>query len=193
MGCEGSLGKWAASIAVFSAMTLAMTSIAYAQSSPQCNAFDPDVCDVETFNAASQGWYDQSMQPWLSPNGFEFEVISGGGWLLVDDWTNLGQGLFFECDTMLMTLPDRREYVTLVYKGFPATVNFVAVDGSNNIVDEATKENLNPGVGAEVVTLGTGSALIDAVYMHHVYSATDCDYDCQEPMISEVRACDTSP
>jgi hypothetical protein len=92
-----------------------------------------------------------------------------------------------------MDLPQPREYVTFVFKGFSARVNFIAVDSGGQIVDEATKANYDPDEGAEVVTLGTGSTDIDRVYMHHVPLPADlgCDFACQEPVLSEVRACDT--
>ena len=155
-----------------------------------CDAVAPDNCVVETFNSATTG---NKGATWTSPNGFVFTVIQGGGTHLLDDFTNLGHGLLLGCDSTLMEIPDKpREYVTLVFKGFteepPTTLNLIAVDSNGNIVDATTKNNPDLSEGAEVIHLGTGEAPIAEVYMHQVL-ASECEENCNESVISEVRAC----
>jgi hypothetical protein len=156
---------------------------AIAQDAPICD-LDPDPCDVENFQGTTTG---NKGANYTSPDGFVFDAYNAGDFYIEDhDWTE--KNLFFSCNASFVELPQERQYVNLVYNGFSARINFIAVDSSGNVVDETTKRN-QTGEGAQVVTLGpSADPLISRIYMHHVGDSCD-SYTCGEPTLSEIRAC----
>jgi hypothetical protein len=113
----------------------------------------------------------------------------------------IGNGLFFVCgggspfsyQETVMRLPAPAAWVTFTYVGQPATVNFIAVNGSGDIVQAKTVVS-NGSV--EQVMLGPGDPavtdpMIETVHMWHVTDPNSCGYDCGEPYITNINVCST--
>lgn len=155
---------------------------------PICEAVPEDPCDVTTFAGKSEGNYGTS----FSSNGFFFQYYPGqsGYEFEIQDKNNLRKSLEFQCDYAVIDLPNPREYVTLLFHGIPARVNFIAVNGGT-VVDETQRYNSTPAEGAESVMLGPFSQKITAVYMHVVQNAQCDSYNCNTTaLLSDIRACD---
>jgi hypothetical protein len=112
---------------------------------------------------------------------------------MVDFNSNLGHVLAPSCYSTLMTLPDPRFLVTMVFQeaspGQSTPLNFVAYDSNFNLVDSKT---VFGGPTPTPVNLGPGSAPISHVAFHHVggKEETACLEDaCWEPIITYVKAC----
>jgi hypothetical protein len=156
---------------------------------PICSAVPEDPCDVTTFAGLSPGNYGTS----LSSNGFSFQYFPGNSNVQfeIEDKNNLRKSLRFTCDYAAFELPNPRQYVTLLFHGIPARVNFIAVDKGGAVVDETRRYNSTPSEGVESVMLGPASNKITAVYMH-VVETNQCDgYECNfDAYLSDIRACD---
>lgn len=162
-----------------------------------------DACDATPFDSANAGStsaesYHYTTDHTMTSRRFLYGDLGGPGsnFFSLATYTHVGDALEFACDGALVEFPNgvSRDYVTFVFSEFSDDsngVNFLAVNASGNIIDEATKRA--PTQEFEVVTLGphprTGSSYdIQKVYMWHVDGT--CSIDCAEPVISEVRACD---
>jgi hypothetical protein len=156
---------------------------------PICSAVPEDPCDVTTFAGLSTGNYGTS----FSSNGFFFQYFPGQSNFNfeIEDKNNLRKSLRFRCNYAAIELPNPRQYVTLLFHGIPARVNFIAVNGAGAVVDETRRYNDTPSEGAESVMLGPASDRITAIYMH-VVDTNQCDaYNCSMPAyLSDIRACD---
>jgi hypothetical protein len=156
---------------------------------PICDAVPEDPCDVTTFAGLSTGSYGTS----FSSNGFSFGYVPGVSNFNfeIEDKSNLRKTLEFRCDYAVIDLPTPRQYITLLFHGIPARVNFIAVNRSGAVVDETRRYNDTPSEGVESVMLGPASEKIATVYMH-VVQTSQCDsYDCSTAAyLSDIRACD---
>jgi hypothetical protein len=180
---------------VLAGLAFVMVSASFAGQSfaqvdePICEAVPEDPCDVTTFAGQSDGYYGTS----FNSNGFFFQYFPGQSSyeFRIEDKNNLRKSLRFRCDYAVIDLPNPREYVTLLFHGTPARVNFIAVSGSGNVVDETQRHNSTPTEGAEAVMLGPHEEKISTVYMH-VVETSQCDsYDCgPNAYLSDIRACD---
>lgn len=169
-----------------------------------------DSCDATPFLAANIGStqaesFHYTTDHTLTTRQFLYDWLGGPSPTPLSAWNSatVENGLYFECDGAVVTFPpgngkdpEPRDYVTLIFSDFGPEidgVNFLAVNSSGQVVDEATKQT-NSNQDFQVVTLGPHYKTdpifdITKVYMWHVQTNT-CNRDCTEPVISEVRACD---
>ncbi|GEM_PF-2658917 len=164
-----------------------------------------DACDATPFDSANAGStsaesYHYTTDHTMTSRQFLYGDLGGPGsnFFSLATYTNVGKALEFFCDGAVVELPsgEPRDYVTFVFSEFSGDsngVNFLAVNASGTVIDEATRRA--PTTEFEVVTLGphprsSSSYDIQKVYMWHVDDT--CSIDCAEPVISEVRACDVN-
>jgi hypothetical protein len=164
-----------------------------------------DACDATPFDSANAGStsaesYHYTTDHTMTSRQFLYGDLGGPGsnFFSLATYANVGEALEFFCDGAVVEFPngESRDYVTFVFSEFSGDsngVNFLAVNASGTVIDEATKRA--PPQEFEVVTLGphprSGSSYdIQKVYMWHVDGT--CNIDCAEPVISEVRACDVN-
>jgi hypothetical protein len=153
---------------------------------PFCEAQNyNDICDIEDFEGMSLGSRGQSF---TSPNGFYFDLYEGPGELrITDDLSDMGHELFFGCHKTAINLPTPRHYVTLRFNGKQSRVQFLAFDKNHNLLDTWDDSNNR----AESITLGPNpNGKIKWVYMFHMDVGGDCDKQCLEPYLDDVKACD---
>lgn len=161
---------------------------AWAQEEPLCEKAHNPQCDVVTFESLATGNPGGN----FTQNNFSFKYLGPyTNGFLIDDVSYLSHGLMFSCNTSVIKLPVTHRYVTFTYVGYPATIEFLAVDSNGQVVDSEVHHNeFNQQQGqAQSVTLWGLKGRIAQVYLHHVDDATSCNFDCGEPFIGEVRAC----
>lgn len=158
-------------------VALLSPSTAKAQETPVCDDARNHECDVEDFEGTIGSNFDFQLVWGPSPSGL--------GTAYHDE---LGEALEFGCYSTLITLKNPRQFVTFTFTGFKGHVNFVALDGNDDPIDEETIENDYAVTDqAQSVTLWGIQQGIEKVYMHHVDGS--CNTLCNEPIIGEVRAC----
>ncbi|MBX5482507.1 MAG: hypothetical protein IRZ16_11825 [Myxococcaceae bacterium] len=180
--------------------TLAVASDASAgvpyTDAPYCSL--PATCPngiVEDFSSYS-GFPISMGNYFVTPKGF---VFMGEGLSLYND-SIIGPSLYFECgggspftfQPGVIKLPVPSAWVTLTFRGMPATINFIAVNQSGEIIEAVTKTSLGT---VEQIKLGpgdpgSGDSMIEYIFMWHVEDGT-CSLDCGEPFITNITICDT--
>lgn len=164
-----------------------------------------DNCDATPFlsanvNSTSAESYHYTTDHTMTSRMFQYSWLGGppsAGFYLYNS-TNVENGLLFDRDGAEVVFPqeEARDYVTFIFSDFKGPdlgINFLAVNSSGQIIDEATLDSV-PQDEFEVVTLGphpnSGSSYdIQKVYMWHV-DTSSCQMYWVEPVITEVRACD---
>ena len=192
------LTSFVLSIAVNGCVLLGASSTVFAQASsgPMCSEAAPDECVVETFAGASNGNKGTS---WTY-SGWDFDIFNYDGStdiLVNDSYPDFGTAVRMGCNTTKIEIPDELpvRYVTFPIHGENLNqgwMEVLAVNTNGDIVDQTFRFN-EAAHGAETVYLGPvgpEDPAIDKIVIHTIEDPDiDCDFECSQFYIGEIRAC----
>lgn len=158
------------------------------------NAFpDEGVCDLlerscieEDFSSYPVSSYINVGNPYLSPNGFYFEILSGAGQYQIHNLTNIGNAIYIPGQVTVIELPQPANEVRFVLTG-GGSFNFAAYDVNSTPVWWESHEVY--GTAQAVHLSGTD---IFHIVVSHTVSEASCDLDYGEPFIDQLEACETN-